>query len=192
MKKWFKILTGKTESTPAEITGEIENLRTEQAGVKARLTETQEALETARMELYGGSGKQTTVDGLEGDVKALQIQVDVLGRAIADMDEKHKEAVEREKQAQVKALDKKIADLRQWMADIRPEYIRAKLTLEAYEMLLTAPDLGVGMASTQDLLVTGKERAAYQADVDAITQGHGSIMSAIMQLQKEKEQLIKA
>ena len=189
MKKWFKILTGKTTTTPEEIAGEIENLRTEQAGVKTMLLDAKEALAQARVELYGGSGDQAGVDALEGDVKGLQIQLDTLARAIADLDAKHGEAVEKEKQAQVDALDKKIADLKKWAAEIRPEYIRARVLCDAYERLLTAPLMGVGMARRDELLITGRERAEYQAEVDAITRGHGSIMAEIMDLQRQREQL---
>jgi chromosome segregation ATPase len=191
MKAWFKILSGKTTSTPAEIAGEIDNLKVEQNEVKAKLSETQEALSKARMELYGGSGNQSNVDGLESDVKALQIQADTLSRAIADLGTKHGEAVELEKQAQVKAIDKKITDLRQWMADIRPEYVKAKMTFEAYEKLFTAPLMGVGMQSREALAITGKERAAYAADVEAITKGHGSIMGEVLELQRQKENILK-
>lgn len=192
MKAWFKILSGKTKSTPAEIAGEIDNLKTEQAGVKATLSETQEALSQARMEQFGASCKQATVDGLEADVKALQTQVDTLDRALADLDTKHAEAIAAERQTQVAEIDRKITDLRQWMADIRPEYIKAKMTCEAYEKLFTAPTPPIGVASRESLLITGKERAAYAAEVEAITKGHGSIMGEITELQRQRENIIKS
>jgi hypothetical protein len=190
MKAWFKILSGKTTSTPAEIAGEIDNLKVEQNEVKAKLSETQEALSKARMELYGGSGKQTNVDGLEADVKTLQAQVDTLSRALADLDAKHVEAIAAEKQTLVDAIDAKISDLKNWAQEIRPDYVRAKVMVEAFERLFTAPTMNVGFASTEELWVTGRERAEFQAEVDAITQGHGSIVGEIMDLKKQKKEIM--
>ncbi len=191
MKAWYRILTGKTTSTPAEIAGEIDNLKAERAGVKAKLTDTQESHSSACMKLYGGSGDQAGVDALAGDVKALQIQMETLDKAIMDLKGKHAEAIEREKQAMIAEIDKKIAELRQWMRDIRPDYVRAKMTVEAYERLLMAPLQGVGMASNEALLITSKEREAYPIDVEAITQGHRSIMFEIRTLQEKREQIMK-
>lgn len=192
MKKWLKIWAGTSKSTPEEITKELDDLKTEQSGVKTKLTDAKESLAQARVELFGGSGDQAGVDALEGDVKNLQIQVDTLNRAISDLEVKHGEAIERERQDQVKAIDKKIDDLRQWVAEIRPEYVRAKVVVEAYERLFTTPSYLNGYAASREaLLVTGKERAQHQAEFDAITQGHGSLMTEIKQLQKQKQTILE-
>ncbi|MCF8077158.1 MAG: hypothetical protein K9K63_06115 [Desulfotignum sp.] len=191
MKAWFKILSGKTTSTPAEIAGEIDNLKTEQADVSERLAAAKETLETARLSFYGGQGSQDDVDTKEQGVKALQIEADTLSRALADLDKKHSEAVAAERQAMVAEIDRKIADLRQFLADLRPQYVRAKVMVETFERLFTGPTTMVGAPSTELLLISRNERAEFQAEIDKIVQGHGPISIEIQELQQQKEQLLK-
>ncbi len=191
MKRWFSILSGKTTSTPAEIAGEIEKLQVEQSDVSARLAAAKETLETARLAVYRGQGNQSDVDTQERGVKALEAQAGTLSRAVLDLDKKHAEAVAQERQKQIDDLNKQIADLKQWGREIRPEYIRARLVCDAFERLFTAPTMGVGIARKDELLITGRERAEYQAEADAITQGHGSIMAEILELRRQRDALAK-
>jgi hypothetical protein len=192
MKKWFKILTGDTDSTPAEIAAEIESLKTERAEVQALADVAIDNLSRARLAVMGGDGKQSDVTALDKEITGHKNQVATLSMAITSLEAKLTEAEGRELQAQIDAIDRQIEDLRQFYKKIRPDYVRAKITLEAYEQLLTAPSCGFFQPATDNLWLTGAERAQYGAGIkDKITKGHRSISSEIMALTEKKKKLIK-
>jgi chromosome segregation ATPase len=191
MKDALKIIKGKKQGSPAKISGYTKQLTEDRDEAKAQLEPARENLTQARMDVLGGDRNEAEIEELAAAVRGLEGKIETLDLMISKLDEKYQEAVEREKQVQVNAIDKRIAELRQFITDIRPEYVRAKLTLEAYEKMLVSPLLGVGAASKEALLITGKERAACPIDVESITRGHGSIMAEIIDLKKQREQIMK-
>ncbi|MDD4273391.1 MAG: hypothetical protein PHG14_06655 [Desulfobacter postgatei] len=192
MKKWFSILTGDTDSTPADIVSEIESLKTERAEVQALADIAAENLSNARMAVLGGDGKQSDVNALDKEITGHKNQVATLSMAITSLEGKLAEAEARERQAQIDAIDRQIEDLRQFYKKIRPEYIRTKLMIEAYEQLLTAPSCGFFQPATDNLWLTGNERKEHGAGIkEKICKGHGSISSEIMALTEKKKKLIK-
>lgn len=193
MKTWFKILTGKATSTSAEITGQIEKLRAEQAEVKEKLLQSMDALDKARIEIYGGQGKQADVDVLQSDVAAFQIQVDTLERALSGLETKRREAVDRERRNKVDGIDKRIEELRHLMQEARREYVMHAVLIAEYKKLLMGPALSVGMPSREAIELTGSERAEYADEAERIRQTYGStsIIAEIMSLREQRAALVR-